>query len=46
MLVTALYMAALVCFTLAAINIPVKRLNLTALGLAFAVAPHILMHFI
>lgn len=41
----ALYAAALICFVLAAINIPVRKLNLTALGLAFAVAPQVLIRF-
>jgi hypothetical protein len=41
----ALYLAAFICFVLAAINIPVAKLNLTALGLAFAVAPQVLIRF-
>jgi hypothetical protein len=40
-----LYLAALVCFVLAAFNIPLKGINLTALGLAFAVTPQVLIRF-
>jgi hypothetical protein len=41
-----LYTLALVCFVLAAINVPLKNINLVALGLAFAVAPQVLVRFL
>jgi hypothetical protein len=40
-----LYALALLCFVLAAVNVPLKNINLIALGLAFAVAPQVLVHF-
>ena len=35
---TILLIAALICFVLAAVGITARRINLTAAGLAFAVA--------
>jgi hypothetical protein len=40
-----LYSLALLCFVLAAVNVPLKNINLVALGLAFAVAPQVLVRF-
>jgi hypothetical protein len=41
-----LYVAALACFLFAAFNVPTKGINLTALGLAFAVMPQVLIRFL
>lgn len=41
-----LYVAALVCFLLAAFNIPGRGINFTALGLAFAVMPQVLIRLL
>ena len=41
-----LYIAALACFLLAAFNVPSKGVNFTALGLAFAVIPQVLVRFL
>jgi hypothetical protein len=46
MLGMILYVAALVCFLLAAFNVPTKGVNFTALGLAFAVMPQVLVRFL
>jgi len=41
-----LYVAALACFLFAAFNVPTKGINLTALGLAFAGMPQVLIRFL
>lgn len=41
-----LYVGALACFLLAAFNVPAKGVNFTALGLAFAVMPQVLIRFL
>jgi hypothetical protein len=46
MIGTILYVAALACFLFAAFNVPAKGVNLTALGLAFAVMPQVLIRFL
>ena len=46
MIGTILYVAALTCFLFAAFNVPAKGVNLTALGLAFAAVPQVLIRFL
>jgi hypothetical protein len=46
MIGTILYVAAWACVLVAAFNVPAKGVNLTALGLAFAVMPQVLIRFL